>query len=272
MKQRLTNLLLVLLFLAGLGILLYPAVSNYWNSKVQSGVITNYESVLQTMKGEDTAAYFEAADAFNEKLLTMAQPLHHVKELTEYRDILNLPGTDIMGYLAIDKIKVELPIYHGTDPGVLAVGAGHLEGTSVPVGGSGTHCALSAHRGLPSAKLFSDLDKLEVGDLFTITVLDRRITYQVDQIRIVLPKEMDDLAIQPGEDYCTLVTCTPYGINTHRMLVRGTRVDNVEEKPQIFVPNEAVSIDPRIVALFVAIPLMLLLTVYLMIKYRKKKS
>ncbi len=271
MKKRCFSILLVLLFLAGLCVLLYPIAANFWNSKVQTRTISNYRSVLKSMEAKDYSRYFEAADAFNQKLLQMDLPLYHAKELGEYPELLKVPGTEIMGCIAIDKLQIELPIYHGTSPQVLAAGVGHLEGTSLPVGGEGTHCVLSAHRGLPSSKLFSDLDKMEVGDCFTITVLDRLITYQVDEIKIVLPKELDDLAIAEGEDRCTLVTCTPYGINTHRLLVRGTRVENAETKPQIQVFSDAVPIDPLAVAPIAAVPMLVLVLLFIAFKYRKRK-
>ena len=270
MKNSKSTLLLILMFIIGLCILLYPLISNWWNAKVQTQMIENYESVLQTIDGEDYSQYFEAADAFNQKLLDMSSPLSHTKQLTEYEEILKVPNTDVMGYIAIDKLQLELPIYHGTSDEVLTAGVGHLKGSSVPVGGPGTHCALSAHRGLPSSKLFSDLDKLELGDLFTITVLDRLMTYQVEDIQIVLPKEVEHLKIDKDKDYVTLITCTPYGINTHRLLVRGTRVDNVKIKPQIYVPNEAIKIDPLIVAPIVAIPLLILVMIGVSVKYRKR--
>ena len=270
MKKNSSTWILVLIFLLGLCILLYPIVSNWWNGKVQTQVIDDYEMVTQKIKTEDYSEYFEKADAFNQKLLEMRDPMYHTKDLTEYNDILKVPGTDVMGYLDIEKLRVALPIYHSTSQDVLSVGVGHIEGTSVPVGGAGTHCALSAHRGLPSSKLFSDLDQMEIGDLFTIKVLDRLLTYQVDDIQIVLPKDVDKLTIERGKDYVTLVTCTPYGINTHRLLVRGTRVDNVKIKPQIYVPNEAVKVDPLIVTPIVAIPLLILVMIGVSIKYRKR--
>ena len=271
MKKNHSTIVLILVFLLGLCIVLYPVVSNWWNSKVQSGVISNYESVLQEIPKTDYSPYFEKADAFNRRIASMSSPMGQVKELKEeYMDALVLPNTDIMGYIDIDKLKVELPIYHTTESSVLSVGVGHMEGTSLPVGGKGTHCALSAHRGLPSSKLFSELDEMEVGDLFTITVLDRLMTYQVDQIKIVLPDEIEDLRIDPDQDYVTLVTCTPYGINTHRILVRGTRVDNVKVKPQVYVPNEANKVDPLIVTPVVAIPLLIVMLIFVSIKYRKR--
>lgn len=272
MKKQLSNIFLALMFLVGLSVLLYPIIANAWNSKVQSGVITDYEAVLSNMNRHDYSEYFDEADEFNNMLLQIDSPMSHIKEFTEYQNILRIPGADIMGFIAIEKIKVELPIYHGTSNAVLSVGAGHLEGTSFPIGGKGTHSALSAHRGLPSAKLFSDLDEMEIGDTFTITVLDRLITYQVDQILIVEPHEVDALAIDPNEDYCTLVTCTPYGINTHRLLVRGTRIDNAVERPAIIVKNEAVKISPLIVAPFVFIPVLILCTAVYLGGHKKKRE
>ncbi len=271
MKKRCSTILLVLLFLAGLCVLIYPIAANFWNSKVQTRTISHYRSVLKSMETNDHSRYFEAADAFNLKLLQMDQPLYHTKELAEYPELLKFPGTQIMGCITIDKLQIELPIYHGTSPQVLAAGVGHLEGTSLPVGGKGTHCVLSAHRGLPSSKLFSDLDKMEVGDRFTITVLDRLLTYQVEEIKVVLPKELDDLSIAEGEDRCTLVTCTPYGINTHRLLVRGIRVENAEARPQIQVFSDAVLMDPLAAAPIAAVPMLLLVLVFTAFKYRKRR-
>ena len=270
MKKYQSTILLLFMFILGLCILLYPLISNWWNGKVQTKMIENYETVLQTIDQEDYSKYFEEADAFNRELLEMDAPLYNEKQLKNYENILNVPNTDVMGYIAIDKLQVELPIYHGTSEDVLSAGVGHLKGSSVPVGGVGTHCALSAHRGLPSSKLFSDLDQMEIGDLFTITVLDRLLTYQVDDIQIVLPKEVEHLKIDEDEDYVTLITCTPYGINTHRLLVRGTRVDNIKVKPQIYVPNEAIKVDPLIVAPIVAIPILILVMIVESIKYRKR--
>ena len=196
--------------------------------------------------------------------------LDTLEEVPKDRDVLDVNGMGIMGYIDIDEIGVELPIYHGTDPSVLNVAVGHLEGTSLPVGGVGTHCVLSAHRGLPSARLFTDLDRLKVGDTFTLTVLNRLLTYQVDQVLIVEPDQVEALAIDPNEDYCTLVTCTPYGINTHRLLVRGRRVENAEEKPVIYVPADMVQIDPLVVTPAVAAPMLLVLLIFLLIRYRKR--
>ena len=271
MKKNSSTFVLIVVFFLGLCILLYPMVANWWNSKLQVVAITDYQSVLQNIEKKDYSTYFEGADRFNETLMGMENPMAKTEDLYEtYMDLLNLPGTDVMAYINIEKLKVELPIYHGTGAAVLNEGVGHLEGTSLPVGGKGTHAALSAHRGLPSSKLFSDLDEMQEGDLFTITVLDRLLTYQVDQVRIVLPQEIQDLKIDPEEDYVTLVTCTPYGINSHRLLVRGTRVDNVKIKPQIYVPNETIQVDPLIVTPVVAIPLLIVMMIAVAIKYRKR--
>lgn len=274
MKKHLSNILLVLVFLIGLCVLLYPTVSDYWNSRVQSRAIVDYESALLGLTQEDYSQFFAEADAYNAALRTVEYPLMYhdtldtVEGIKLYEDILNIKGNGIMGYISIDAIGVELPIYHGTEPAVLNVAAGHLEGTSLPVGGESTHSALSAHRGLPTAKLFTDLDDLVVGDSFRITVLDRVLTYEIDQILIVEPNEVDSLYVEEGQDYCTLVTCTPYGINTHRLLVRGHRVENAVEKPIVYVPADATLIDSLIVTPIVAIPMLLALLVYLLIRYR----
>ena len=271
MKKHLSTILLVFMFFIGLSVLLYPAVSDYWNSKVQTRAIANLEKTMANMNEEDFNALFAQADAYNAALRGLTFPLASYDEIPGYLDILDISGTGIIGYVGIEKIKTELPIYHTTDPAVLRIAAGHLEGSSFPVGGPSTHAVLSAHRGLPSAKLFTNLDKLENGDRFTITILDRVLTYEVDQVLIVEPEEVEPLAIVEGEDYCTLVTCTPYGVNSHRLLVRGTRVETAAKKPPIFVANDAYRIDPIIVTPAVAAPMLLILLVVLLVKYRKKK-
>ena len=276
MKKHLSTIVLVAVFLAGVCLLLYPTVSDYWNSLHQTRAIGAYEDTLSGMTQKDYSEYFAQADAYNAALASLPTPLtgyevlDTLEEVPKYRDVLDVNGMGIMGYIDIDEIGVELPIYHGTDPSVLNVAVGHLEGTSLPVGGVGTHCVLSAHRGLPSARLFTDLDRLKVGDTFTLTVLNRLLTYQVDQVLIVEPDQVEALAIDPNEDYCTLVTCTPYGINTHRLLVRGRRVENAEEKPVIYVPADMVQIDPLVVTPAVAAPMLLVLLIFLLIRYRKR--
>lgn len=269
-KRDYTNLILVLIFFIGLSVLLYPAVSDYWNSKVQSRAIVNYEAMLANLTPEDYSQVFAAADAYNEQIRQVDYPLMYHENVPGYFEILDVTGNGIMGYVTIEKLQVELPIYHGTSEAVLNVAAGHLQGTSFPVGGPSTHSVLSAHRGLPSAKLFTDLDKLEVGDVFTVTVLDRVLTYQIDQILIVKPNEVDALYVTEGEDYCTLITCTPYGINTHRLLVRGTRVDTPEVK-NIYIASDAYPIDSLILAPIVAAPMLLILLILLLVKHPGKK-
>lgn len=277
MKSHLTTILLILIFILGLGILLYPAISDYWNSQVQSKVIVDYEAALKNLTQEDYSEYFAQADAYNAALREVAFPLMYYGELAEredilkYEDIMNINGNGIIGYLAIDKLGVELPIYHGTSNAVLNVAVGNIEGTSIPVGGESTHAGLSAHRGLPSAKLFTDLDKMAIGDVFTITVLDRVLTYEVDQILIVLPNEVEPLYVAEGEDLCTLVTCTPYGINTHRLLVRGHRIETIEEKPVIYVPADAYLVDSLLITPLVAVPMLFMLMIFMLVRYRKKK-
>ena len=273
---NLSTIILVAIFFVGLCVLLYPTISDFWNEKRQSQAIMNYDDLLVDLTPEDYSEYFSKADSYNQKIRNMSFPFLNHKDIDdEYCSTLDINGDGMMGYLTIEKIKVQLPIYHGTSDKVLNSAVGHVEGSSLPVGGKSTHAIMSAHRGLPSAKLFTNLDKVEVGDIFTIRILDRTITYQVDQILIVLPQETDNLNIVPGEDYCTLVTCTPYGINTHRMLVRGTRIENIEPDRVINVITEAYQVDPLIVTPAVAAPMLGLLLIVLIVKSRnpgKKKA
>ena len=269
MKKNKTTLIMVLFFFIGLAILLYPSISNFYNQKVQSKAIIDYESILNNIKKEDYTDYFNKADEYNKKLLSMKRPLLTYKNIKNYNKILNLNDHGMMGYLTIDKIKVELPIYHGTSADVLNKAVGHLEGTSLPVGGKGTHSVLSAHRGLPSFKLFTDLDKLEIGDTFVINILDRTITYQVDKITIVKPNQVNDLKIDKDGDYVTLLTCTPYGINTHRLLVRGKRIEN--EAKKTFITTEGFRISTLVVMPLVALPIIFSLLLIILIKPINKK-
>lgn len=269
MRNHKTVIFLTLGFLVGICILLYPAVSDYWNSKTQSRAIVNYESVLNQMDSKDYSAVFEKAYAYNDELYKTKNPLLNYNNLSGYYETLNVTGNGMIGYLKIDRIGVELPIYHGTSESVLSRGVGHIEGTSLPVGGENTHSVMSAHRGLPSAKLFTDLDRVEKGDTFQIIVLDQVFTYQVDLIKVIEPTDVSDLQIIEGGDYCTLFTCTPYGINTHRLLVRGIRIETIKEKPVIYVSNEAFRIEPLIVTPAVAAPMLLVLLVHLLVKYRE---
>ena len=257
MRKNLSTIILILIFLVGLSVMLYPSVSDAVNRKHQSRAVAGYAEEVEQLSDADYQTYFDAADAYNRQLNTIPNAFYKPDLVSGYAQTLDISGTGIMGYITIPKISVELPIYHGTDEGVLQVAAGHLEGSSLPVGGAGTHAVISAHRGLPSAKLFTNLDELEVGDRFTITVLDRVLTYEVDQISIVLPTEVDQLLPTEGMDYVTLMTCTPYGINTHRLLVRGKRVETTESQKHIRVAADAFRIEPIIVAPILAIPMLL---------------
>ena len=259
MKKHLSTILLVLVFLVGLSVVLYPTVSDWVNRRNASRALVSYDETVNALSDADYEAYFAAADDYNRRLAATENAFYKPELVSGYEQTLDLSGTGIMGYITIQKIGVELPIYHGTSEGVLQVAAGHLEGSSLPVGGAGTHAVISAHRGLPSAKLFTNLDELEVGDTFTVTVLDRVLTYEVDLISIVLPNETDLLQPTPGKDYLTLMTCTPYGINTHRLLVRGHRVETVENQKHIRVTADAVRVQPAVVAPLLAVPLLVLL-------------
>lgn len=271
MKSRLLNLLIIVLLAAGAGLLLYPTVSNYLNNRRSASVITEYNRLYENTEEEHRQDMIRSAEDYNRRLFKANAPLYKPSQVTGYDDTLDLTGTGIMGYLDIDRIGVEIPIYHGVDEGVLQVGAGHLEGSSLPVGGENTHCVLSGHRGLPSAKLFTDLDALEPGDRFTITVLDRVLTYEVDQIKVVLPDDASELAIKEGKDYCTLVTCTPYGINTHRLLVRGVRVEADTDRKPVFITNEAFKIDRTITATVIAVPMFITVTIVAVAAERRRK-
>lgn len=270
-KVSVSTVILVIVFLAGLSVMLYPIISDYWNSKTQSRVIADYDKLLSNMDNETYKSIMENAEDYNNKLKGLYNPLENYNELDGYNDTLEVTGTGIMGYITIPGIDVELPIYHGTSDKVLNNAAGHLQGSSLPIGGDSTHAVISAHRGLPSAKLFSDLDELEKGDRFTITVLNEVLTYEVDKIQIIEPDELDKLEIVDGEDYVTLITCTPYGINTHRLLVRGTRVET-ENKLSVRVSADAVKIEPILVAPFVAIPVLIIFLIVMLGFDKNKKT
>ncbi len=287
-KNNWSTLALIGLFLVGLIIFLYPTISDYWNKYHASRAIATYSEKVSQMSKDDYDHELNRAYDYNFELAQTGIDWKPKEDLSEYRSILNLTGDGIMGYIKIDKLKISLPIYHTADETVLQVGIGHLENTSLPVGTSsydsktgkvsdsndGSHCVLTGHRGLPSAKLFSDLDKLNEGDLFSIYVLGETYTYQVDQIRVVLPSDVEELNIVPGEDYCTLVTCTPYGINTHRLLVRGKRVNNIQG--DVDVVPDATLIESEYVAPFIAAPIIIVLIILVFIGNikgkRKEKS
>ena len=270
-KKHFTTILLVLILLTGVSLLLYPTVSDYWNSFHQSQAIASSVEAVAEIDNTDYEKMWQEAVAYNEKLKDNSGRWTPTdEELEEYDQILNISDTGIMGYVEIPKINVSLPIYHGTDEAILQIAIGHIPGSSLPVGGKGTHCVISGHRGLPSAKLFTDLDQMEEGDLFKMRVLDETLTYEVDQIRIVQPEDLSDLEIDEDKDLCTLVTCTPYGINSHRLLVRGHRVENLKEDT-IRVTADAQQIDPVMVAPAVAVPLVLLLGIGAWIGGRRRR-
>lgn len=230
-KKHISTIIIALIFLAGLGFLLYPTVSNLWNRAHQSRAIATYTKQVEKLDDSQNKEMLKAARKYNKSLLKKSDHWKlSKKDKKKYESLLDVSGTGIMGYIEVPKIDCSLPIYHGTDEGALQIAIGHLEGSSLPVGGKNTHCVLSGHRGLPSARLFTDLDQMEEGDIFILNILGRKLAYEVDQIRVVLPEEMSDLEVIEGKDLCTLVTCTPYGINTHRLLVRGHRTKYVEEK------------------------------------------
>ena len=272
MKKRRTTIILLISFFIGLSVLLYPSVSSYWNSKTQTKAIIDYEAMLAAYKPEDYSAIFAEADQYNQALSKLSTPLLDYAQLDDrYWRTLDISGTGMMGYLTVPKISQELPVYHGTGDDVLAIAVGHMEGSSLPVGGKSTHSVVSAHRGLPSAVLFTYLDRMEIGDTFYFTILDRTITYEVDQIRIVEPNDISLVGIEPGKDYCTLLTCTPYGINTQRLLVRGHQID-ATQKRNIYIANEAYRVDPLVVMPIVALPIIFVLLVYVMVAPVKKET
>ncbi len=271
MKKHFSTIILILVFFVGLSVLLYPTISNYINQKNQSRAVIDYDTAVSKMKKDDYNAYFKKAELYNQMLAKHPSYFYEPDQLPGYNNILNIEKTGMMGYISIEKIGVELPIYHGTSDSILQSAAGHLKGTSFPIGGTSTHSVISAHRGLPSAKLFTNLDELEKGDTFTITILDRLLTYEVDSISIVLPDKVDQLQIQEGKDYCTLMTCTPYGINTHRLLVRGHRIPNKKDN-NIRVISDAYQIEPIVIAPIIAGILLFLLLVWMLIRNRRKKT
>lgn len=272
MKKKTNNYitgLLVLILLAGLSLLLYPSVSEYWNSLHQTRAIATYAEDVANMNEKQYEKLWKAAEKYNHKLENR-QGIRTLSEdeKKEYEKQLNISGIGVMGYVEIPKIATTLPIYHGTEESVLQIAVGHLEWSSLPVGGKSTHCVLSGHRGLPSAKLFTNLDMLTEGDVFMLRVLDEVLTYEVDQILIVEPEHTEALDVVEGEDYCTLVTCTPYGINTHRLLVRGHRIENADAY-DARITADGVQLEPMMVAVFVAIPLLLLVIIILLLLPRK---
>jgi sortase A len=268
-KKNLSTIILILVLLTGVSLLLYPSFADWWNTRKITGTIMDYSEAVSEIDDVDYEKILKEAQEYNEMISSEENRFNPTEESSElYNECLDVQGDGVMGYIDIPSIRVKLPIYHGIDPSVLDVAVGHLEGSSLPVGGIGTHCVLSGHRGLPSARLFTDIDQLVEGDTFMLHVLDETLTYEVDQILIVEPDEMEALAIDPNEDYCTLVTCTPYGINTHRLLVRGHRIPNQSDGTR--VTADAFQIDSRIVAPILAVPILLVLFVILMVGTRHK--
>lgn len=259
-----STIILFVILLVGVGILLYPSVSDWWNSLHATRAIAGYVTAVEDLSAQEREDAIKAAQAYNASLANGVDFDLTEEEYAEYEKLLDIGGTGIMGYVQISAIGVNLPVYHSVDENILQIAVGHIPGSSLPVGGERTHAVLSGHRGLPSAKLFSDLDQMVEGDIFTLNVMGQTTTYMVDQIRIVLPEETDELAIKPGRDYCTLVTCTPYGVNTHRMLVRGKRIENIAG--EVVVVAEAVRIPNYVVIPAVGIPLLFVtLTVMLIV-------
>lgn len=274
MKQGRTkrvNILLFLIFAAGLILVLYPSFSDWWNSFHQTRAIMNYAEEVARMDSSEYERYIAEAREYNAELSETGMRWRMSDEERErYVRLLGFNDSGNMGYINIPKIDISLPLYHGVSESVLQTSIGHLEGSSLPVGGAGSHCILSGHRGLPSARLFTDLDKLVEGDVWSITILNETMSYECDQIRVVEPTDLSDLRIVPGEDYCTLVTCTPYGINTHRLLVRGHRVANAQGEAKVVA--DAIEIDSAYVAPFLAVPVLLLLLLLVFVTPQRRRE
>ena len=270
---KITTVLLIIILLVGLSLLLYPSVSDYWNSFTQSKAIASYSEEVAKLNEDKYEELWAAAEAYNESLLERTNTyILSEEQKEEYETLLDVSGIGVMGYIEIPVIDCSLPIYHGTEESVLQIAVGHLDWTSLPVGGESTHCVVSGHRGLPSAKLFSDLDKMVEGDVFMLRVLDEVLTYEVDQILIVEPQDTEALHVVEDRDYCTLVTCTPYGVNSHRLLVRGHRIENIEEAKTVRVTADAIQIEPLLVAPLVALPILLVLLIRLLLPGQAKKG
>lgn len=270
MNRKILKIILFVTFFIGIIILTYPFISQYWNSKVESKVVEDYKNNIEKIDKEDYTKIFKEAEKYNNKLLKLDYPFVEYNKIKNYNNILNINNNGMIGYIKIDKLKIELPIYHGTSSSVLNVAVGHLEGSSLPIGGKSTHSVLAAHRGLPNKELFTNITKLELGDIFTITVLDKILTYRVDNITIVEPSDISKLKIVENKDYVTLLTCTPYGLNFHRLLVRGIRIEKKEEK-HIMITSDAYQIDKTKVTIIISIPILLILIIYIILKPTQKK-
>ena len=274
-KERAFTLILVSMMVVGIGLLAYPTFADYWNSLFQSRAVMSYAEYISNMTDEEYAQLLKEAREYNEILTKRGISWAMSEEArAKYKATLNASSTGIMGYIQIRKIDILLPIYHGTEEDVLQTSIGHLEQSSFPVGGEGTHCMLSGHRGLPSARLFSDLDKLKEGDTFSLTVLNETLSYEIDHIWIVDPSDYSHLQIEEGRDLCTLITCTPYGVNTHRLLLQGHRIPNADGEAMVIA--DAIQIQPVFIAPFLALPILVVLLIYVLIstsmKYRKRRN
>ena len=276
MRKHVSTITTVLVFLAGLSLLLYPTVSNYWNSKHQTQAVAEYSDRIEKMDEQEKKQAFEQAEKYNETLISDSGRFTPTEEQDEwYKSLLDIDGTGMMGYITIPEIDCKLALYHTVDASVLQVGVGHMEGSSLPVGGSGTHCVFSGHRGLPSAKIFTDLDQMKNGDIFLIHVLGKTLAYKVDQIKTVLPEESSELDIIEGEDHVTLVTCTPYGVNTHRLLIRGIRTEYVEpeEKAEETPIQQIAKVDPvKIMIIGLVAMVIMIIIVYIVIRRKNRKT
>ncbi len=273
MKKHLSTIILVAVLIVGLSLLLYPTVSDYWNSLHHSKAIASYVDEISNLDSDIYEKLWSDAEDFNNNILQRKNVyLLSEEDKQLYESVLDPAGNGIMGYVEIPSIGTSLPIYHTTEESVLQIGAGHMEWTSLPIGGINTHSVISSHRGLPAARLFTDLDKLATGDVFTLRVLNEILTYEVDQILIVKPNQTQALRIEEGQDLCTLVTCTPYGINTHRLLIRGHRIENPEDVSELHITADALQIKPMLIAPMVALPILLVLLTVLLIPKKKKRG
>jgi len=270
-RDIVATIVFAVIFLVGLSVMLYPTFANWWNQNKATHAITNYKETVAQMDNSEAERMLAEAHEYNEKLANLQYPLTEFDQLEGYDDVLNISGSGIMGFISIPAIRVELPIYHGTSEGVLQIASGHIQGSSLPVGGTDTHAVISGHRGLPSAKLFSDLDQMVEGDIFTINVLNEVLTYEVEKIFVILPGQTEYLDIIPDSDYVTLLTCTPYGINTHRLLIRAHRIETIYNKT-VKVSADALQIDAMTVIPIVLVPLMILLALYWHISGKMKKK
>ena len=269
-RKNLVTIILVGLMFIGVGLIIYPSVSDYWNSFTQSRIIMSYADSISEMDSDEYERIMSSARQYNEELKTKESRWNMTEEeWSRYMSELNVDGAGSMGYITIPKIDIMLPINHSTEEKVLQSAIGHIEGTSLPVGGEGTHCVLSGHRGLPTARLFTDLDKLKEGDTFTLTIMNEMLTYQIDQIRIVEPTDYSLLQFEEGADYCTLLTCTPYGINTQRLLVRGKRIANPNGEAKVVA--DAIQVEATYVAPFIAVPIIFVLLLWMVIAARARR-